>query len=120
MNTIFIATARDFAMGSPDKNGNSPIILNVIAGKAPNRTVLAGTIAETEGFEVGNAYMVKCAEQESNEYGRQFRFTKISQVDALEVLNAAEKLGEAQIINVEGETTVGEAVEVAETVGVDD
>ena len=78
-NSNVLVSVNPFNQGTVDKNGKSPVILNVVAGKAPNRLVLAGTIAETSGFEVGRVYYANCREVEANEYGRQFRWTVIQE-----------------------------------------
>ena len=92
-----------FNNGNPDINGKDPVILTVIAGKAPNRIVLAGTVAETAGFEVGKVYYAQCREVERNEYGRQFRWTPIQEVESvMDTVNLSEKLGEAKVFDATG------------------
>lgn len=99
-NSMIIVNAAEFN-GSADKNGASPVILNVLAGKSPNRTVLSGTVAQMAGFETGKAYLVSCKEGEPDvTYGRRFVFSKIKELDALEILQSAKVLGEAQVFDV--------------------
>jgi len=105
-NSIIVATVNRFNNGEEDKNGNLPVILNVIAGKCPNRNVLSGTVAENAGFEVGETYLVQCREIEpSDEYGRQFVYNKMKVLDVNNILDSIEKLQKAEIFAVEGTTT---------------
>jgi hypothetical protein len=102
MFTSMIAAAvGKFTKGSADKNGKDPIILSVLAGRCPNRNVLSGTIADNNNIEVGKSYMFQVREVEpSDEYGRQFVFTKVGELSAMEVLDIAEKLGPAILFDV--------------------
>lgn len=102
-NSLIIATAKEFTQGNADKHGKSPVILNVLAGKCPNRTVLSGTIAEREGFTVGKSYLVQVREIEADaKYGRQFIFSKAGDVSTMDILTANAQLGDAKIFNVDG------------------
>jgi hypothetical protein len=84
-----------------DKHGLDPVILTVIAGKCPNKSILSGTFAERELFEVGNTYLVMCQEIEtSEEYGRQFRFTNLGKVPFSEMVSTMKQLGKATIVDV--------------------
>jgi len=84
-----------------DKNGKMPVILNIVAGKAPNRIVLAGTVAENIGFEVGHSYLASCRETEADEeYGRRFQWSKLSpSLAALDLIKASKELGAAVILH---------------------
>lgn len=110
-NSLFVATARAFNGSTdnpaePDKNGMMPIILNVVAGKAPNARVLSGTVAERAGFTVGKSYLTSSTEGAPDpDYGRRFTFDAVKEVDAMEILSAADKLGEAVLVNVTEEVT---------------
>ena len=112
---MIIASVNYFNQGSPDKNGKNPVILNVVAGKCPNRTVLSGTVAENMDIKVGKTYLFTIREgQPSEEYGRQFVFGKLKELDALEIIDAATKIGSAQIFDVSEEVTIkAEEVKVA-------
>jgi len=125
LNSKFVATVNTFSGSTErpakqDRNGKDPIILSVISGKAPNRTVLSGTVAERAGLEVGKTYLIQVRETEANEYGRQFRFEKIGEPSMLDVLDMEDRLGEPTIIDVSTksnvDTNTGEVVdeEVAE------
>jgi hypothetical protein len=83
-----------------DKNGKQAVMLRIIAGKSPNRNVLAGTVAENSGFIPGKMYFVQIREREANENGRQFTFTKLSDVSPLEALQAEAMLGKPEVFNV--------------------
>lgn len=100
-NSLVIVTVNYFTNGALDKNGKQPVILTVVAGKAPNRTVLSGTVAESAGFEVGKSYLANCRETAPDEqYGRQFRWTKISEATVMDVIEGTKMLGEPQIFDV--------------------
>lgn len=81
-----------------DSNGIAPYIFNVIAGKCPNRNIKAGTIVENSGFENGKSYLIQVRETETDpQYGRQFQFTKVSELTGLEVIKAVGELGNAEV-----------------------
>lgn len=99
-NGLIIATAGSFTQGNPDKNGKNPVILSVIGGTCPNRTVLSGTVAESAGFTVGNTYLAQVKEVEAHPtYGRQFIFTKMKEMDALEIISGVKLVGEARVFD---------------------
>lgn len=117
MNTMAVVTAKDFVNGNPDKNGLEPVILVNLAGKLPNRTVISGTIAEREGFIPGNTYLIKCTEQnESPEYGRQFTFSLVKELGAIEILDAQKHLGDAVTIDVAANAPTSSTESVKEEV----
>lgn len=98
---MIIASVNDFTNGTPDKHGKAPVILNVVAGKCPNRHVLSGTVAENMKIEVGNTYLFNVREgAEDAEYGRQFVFNKLKELSVHEIVSAASTLGEAQMFDV--------------------
>jgi len=99
-NSIVAASVNNFN-GNLDKNGKNPVILNVIAGKFPNRNVLAGTIAENLGIEVGKSYLFSVREVESNEHGRQFIYSKLKELSAMEIVDTFKNLGQAEMFAVE-------------------
>ncbi len=106
-SSIIIAKVSPFEQGNLDKNGKLPVILNVVAGNSPNRTVLSGTIAEREGFNVGETHLVQVREVAADEYGRQFNFVKLSDnpLKAMDILTASQQVGAATIFDVTGATT---------------
>lgn len=107
-----------FNNGEPDKNGKDPVILNVLAGKAPNRTVLSGTVAENAGFKVGNSYLAQCRETEMDEqYGRQFIWNSIKELSVMDILESKKNLGAATIFDAaEAPAEVQQAVPANEEV----
>ena len=110
-NSIILVNAVLFSNGKTDKNGETPVLLNVLAGKAPNRTVISGTVAKRNGFELGKMYMVQVTEREADaQYGRQFNFSKITEAEVKDMFPAIANLGKAEIFAVEG-TTSDEAIE---------
>lgn len=102
-NSIIVATVRPFANGTPDKNGLEPKILNILGGKCPNRTVLSGTIADSLGLKDNCSYMLQVRETEtSDKYGRQFQYTVVKELGAMEIIHSVKELGNAQIFSVDG------------------
>ena len=101
LNELIIAGVNNFTSGKSDKNGKEPIILNVVAGKFPNRNVLSGTVAENLGVQVGKSYIFQVREVESNAYGRQFVYTVVSEINGLDLIKATKELGMAQMIEVD-------------------
>ena len=100
-NGMIIASVNPFTKGAADKNGKMPVILNVVAGTCPIRNVLAGTIAESLKIEEGKTYLFSVREGEANEYGRTFVYSKLKELNAMEIVGAAKELGEAKIFAVE-------------------
>lgn len=105
-NSLFVGTVRLFTgstedPATPDKNGKMPVIINVVAGSAPNTRVLSGTVAERAGFEHGKSYLINSTEgTPDEEYGRRFTFDPAKEMDAMEIINAVDKLGQAVIVDV--------------------
>ena len=100
-NANVLVRAAQFNNGTIDKNGKEPVILNVIAGKAPNRLVIAGTVAETAGFELGKVYYANCREIDANEYGRQFRWTVVQEISSpVHTVEMSKLLGNPEVFDV--------------------
>ena len=87
--------------GKADKNGNAPVMLSVLAGKSPNRMIICGTIAQRSGFESGKTYLAQVTEKDANEFGRQFQWTPLKEVSAMEIIQGAQMLGQAEIFSVD-------------------
>lgn len=103
-NSIVLATAKEFTQGTEDKNGLMPVMLNVLAGKAPNRNVISGTVADNEGIEKGKTYLIQVRETaKDEEFGRQFVFSKVAEPSTLEIVQSLGTLGEAQIFNIDSD-----------------
>jgi len=84
-----------------DKNGEMPVILDVVAGKCPNKRVLSGTVADRAGMESGKAYLMKAEEiEEDPENGRQFRYISFEDIVFSELLEAMSHFGAPQTIDV--------------------
>ena len=99
--SMIIASVNPFTQGEVDKNGKAPVILNVVAGKCPNRNVLSGTIAESMGIETGKTYLLSVREGEPDPtYGRRFVYSNLKALDALEIVSAAPTIGPAEIFDV--------------------
>ena len=88
-----------------DKNGLAPVILNIVAGKCPNRTVISGTVADSMGIEVGHTYLLSVTEgNEDPQYGRQFVYNKLKEVSAMEIVQSAKEMDKAEIFQLEATT----------------
>jgi hypothetical protein len=93
-----------------DKNGLAPVILNIVAGKCPNRNVISGTIADSMGIEVGHTYLLSVTEgNEDPQYGRQFVYNKLKEVSAMEIVQAAREMDKAEIFQLEAVTATTKA-----------
>lgn len=112
-NEMIVVTVTPYSgTTTPDKNGLMPVMLQCIAGKMPNRNVLAGTVAERAGFEVGKTYLVQVREQgEDKVFGKAYSFVKVSELDGLQAVDAAKKIGPAEIFTVERPEGFEEAYE---------
>lgn len=103
-NGNLIASVNSYNQGNEDKNGKEPVILNVVAGKCPNRQVLSGTVAENMNIEVGKTYLFNVREgEEDPTYGRRFVFNALKELDAIEILDASKKLSNPEVFSVEEE-----------------
>lgn len=104
LNTMIVAAVTNFSgTTTPDKNGQNPVMLQCIAGTMPNRNVLAGTVAQRAGFDVGKTYLVNVRETGFDKiFGADFTFIKIMELTSgLDIVRAAKELGEAKILYVE-------------------
>ena len=100
-NGMIVASVNSFTKGENDKNGKAPVILNVIGGTCPNRNVLSGTVAENIGLEVGKTYLLSVREGEVDAtYGRQFVYSKLSELRGLEIVQTQREVGPAAIFDV--------------------
>ena len=111
-NSMILVNAVAFNSGKTDKNGETPVLLNVLAGKSPNRTVISGTIAKRNGYELGKMYIVQVTEgKEDATYGRQFNLNKISECSVPDMFAAIKGFGPAEIFTVEGTEQDGSHIE---------
>lgn len=121
LNTMIVASVTNFSgTTTPDKNGETPVMLQCIAGQMPNRNVLSGTVARRAGFEVGKTYLCNVRETGYDDiFGPDYTFIKVMELDnGLDIVRAAKELGEPRILFVvrpEGFSNVysrkGDAVE---------
>lgn len=99
-NSLIVAGVNDFTKGTADKNGKSPVILNVVAGTCPNRIVISGTVAERAGIQVGKTYLLQCRETKSDaKYGRQFNYSVMDTLSGLQIIESQKSLGSAVIFD---------------------
>jgi hypothetical protein len=117
INNMIIASVNAYTQGTNDKNGKSPVILNVVSGTFPNRNVISGTVAENLGIETGHTYLFQVREVEANEYGRQFIYSKLKELEALEIVTAAAQMGAAVLVDIDktAETKTKEALSQAKS-----
>jgi len=104
LNTMIVASVTAFSgTTTPDKNGSAPVMLQCIAGLMPNRNVLAGTVAQRAGFEIGKTYLVNVRETGFDEiFGPDYTFIKIMELKSgLDIVQSAMQLGEARIMYVQ-------------------
>jgi hypothetical protein len=114
-NSVIIASVAIYSQGALDKNGKQPVILNVCAGKCPNRTILSGTIAENLGIEVGKTYVLGVRETAPDAtYGRRFVYdVKMPITDAVQLMTIA-STQKAEIFDVNAKEEVKDATASAE------
>lgn len=104
INNMIVVTVTEFSgTTTPDKNGESPIMLQCIAGEMPNRNVLSGTVGRRAGFEVGKTYLVNVRENGFDDlFGSDFTFIKVKELETgLDVARTAKEIGNAQIIRID-------------------
>lgn len=87
LSGVFIAEVRDLRDVSKkeiksDKNENFPVFLDVLAGTAPSKRSVNGTLAVNGGFsKAGGFHVFAFAESTPHpEYGRQFLFKSTADV----------------------------------------
>ena len=85
-----------------DKNGMANVYLTALAGKIPNKAlVVAGTVAERAGLEIGKTCMVMITERDPDpQYGRQFNHTVIGEVEPSQILGYIKELGKSVVLDV--------------------
>lgn len=84
-----------------DKNGIANVFLTPVAGKLPNQAmVVAGTVAEKAGLNIGSTLLVMITEKAPDEtYGRQFGHTVLGPVAPTDILGLRKELGTALVID---------------------
>lgn len=115
---IAICNAAIFGSGKEDINGFMPVILNPVFGTVPNRRTISGTIAQSLGIDSGNTYLLQFTEVEANEYGVQFRVTKLGDVSAMDIAikrkELLQNMGAAKVEDVNAPVEAPKAVEAEE------
>lgn len=98
---IVVAVTPFSGTDSTDKNGENPVMLQLLAGTMPNRNVLSGTVARRIGIEIGKSYLMNVREAgEDLDFGKDYTFTLIKEIDAIEAIRAKQLLGEPKIFTV--------------------
>lgn len=103
-NEMIVVSVTPFSgTTTADKNGENPVMLQLIAGKMPNRNVLSGTLAKRAGIEVNKTYLMNVREAGIDKvFGVDFTFTKVHELtSALDIVQASKELGSPVIIQVE-------------------
>jgi hypothetical protein len=93
---VFIATAKNWnGEKQNDAKGKRNIVLTPYSGTSPRTlNVIAGTVAESEGFEHGKLYAVGATENEpytnpkTGVTSRSFSFGLIAELDAMKALES--------------------------------
>ena len=100
---IVVAVTPFSGTDTPDKNGSDPVMLQLIAGKMPNRNVLSGTVAARAGIQVGKSYLMNVRENGFDKlFGPDFTFIKIMELTTAEdLVRASKELGKPEIWTVE-------------------
>ena len=97
---MFAANLKEFNRdGITDKNGNLPIILNVLAGKCPSKRMISKGWADAQGMTLGKTYLINPVEVEANEYGRNFRFDMVQELGPLDIIKMSKEMP-AEVYNV--------------------
>lgn len=105
-NGVFVARVAHFkkAGHETDMNGNPNVVLEVVAGKAPqlNKRIIAGSIAMSAGMVFDDTIAVSFVEGEPDkDYGRQFKYTKIGRLTTIEALGSIAQFGMPEEVEVE-------------------
>lgn len=100
LNEMIVAAVTPFSgTSTPDKNGKYPVMLQIIAGKCPNRQVLSGTVAERADIEVNKTYLMQVRESGTDkQFGTDFTFVKIKELTTgADIVEACKNLGKPEI-----------------------
>jgi len=89
-----------FGKGSPDKNGLMPVILVPVAGKIPAKFVLSGTVAKSNGFQVGKTYLTQwVAGKVDEQYGQTYNYKCLAEIDdPIQIIELMHRLGDAEVL----------------------
>lgn len=102
---LFVASVKAFngsneRPAEADGNGMMPIILDIVAGSCPNKRVISGTVAKRAGMEIGKSYLCKAEEIDATEFGRQFRFSAITELGINDLLKSIKLFGDPHLVEV--------------------
>ena len=100
-NEIILVSVTPFSGSTDtDKNGLESVMLQLIAGKMPNRNVLSGTVAHRLGIKVGETYLMNVREQgEDIEFGQDFTFIKVKHLtEAEDIVRTSKELSPPVIV----------------------
>lgn len=97
MDNFFLCKAKPYngQKAKQNKHGLMPVVLVPVAGTSPSHRVLDGTSASNAGFEVGGTYLAQWSLGNVDpEYGQQFNFLMIQEVDSLlDIMSISQTLG---------------------------
>lgn len=85
--------------GKADKNGLEAILLDVVAGRMPQKRVISGTIADRQRFEVGKCYLVAIEQlPDDPQYGEQWAFKNLDHLQGRELMATCKDLGKGIVV----------------------
>lgn len=102
INELIVVKVTEYSgTTTKDKNEKQTLMLQCAAGRMPNRNVLAGTVAERAGLELGKTYLVQVKEQGNDvEFGRAFNWIVLDELHGTEIITAQQMLGKPEIIDI--------------------
>ena len=88
----------------PDKNGQMPVILTSYNGQLPNNArVISGTVAQRNGWEVGQNYVVSLTlGGVDKQFGEQYQYSTVGLVTPLEIATKINEFGRGVVQFAEG------------------
>lgn len=103
LNEMIVVTVTPFSgTSTADKNGEFPVMLQLIAGRMPNRQVLSGTVAKRQGIEVGETYLMQVRERGFDKvFGPDYNFTRVKKLETgKDIIEASKELCEPFVVEV--------------------
>ena len=103
LNEIILVSVTPFSgTTDTDKNGLDAVMLQLIAGKMPNRNTLSGTVAQRLGIKIGETYLMNVREAGDDvEFGKDFTWVKLKHLtEASDIVETAHKLSPPIMINI--------------------
>ena len=83
-----------------DKRGKMPVMLMSLAGQSISHNIISGTVAIKEGFEIDKIYNIMVSEGAENDYGRQFSFVNLGELQGVELAKTIKEYGAVEIEDV--------------------